>query len=105
MNKTTIAITVLLGIIVSMFSYCLILQDKVNANEEILALQKRNIELDKLIEEEQDWWWVDESARNECMNSCQTSWTKHQEERSKLADSYRLEKENNEKRLGLLLQR
>ena len=54
MNKTTIAITVLLGVIVSMFSYCLVLQDKVNANEEILALQKRNIELDKLIEEEQD---------------------------------------------------
>ena len=101
MNKTTIAITVLLGVIVSMFSYCLILQDKVNANEEILALQKRNIELELLIQEESDGWWVDEDAKTECVES----WTKHQEERSKLAESYRLEKENNDKRLGLLLQR
>ena len=101
MNKTTIAITILLGVIVSMFSYCLILQDKVNANEEILALQKRNIELDQLIQEESDGWWIDEAAKEECKES----WTKHQEERSQLADAYRLEKENNEKRLGLLLQR
>ena len=101
MNKTTIAITILLGIIVSMFSYCLILQDKVNANEEILALQQRNLELDQLIQEESDGWWVDEYAKEECKES----WTKHQEERTKKADDYRAEKQANEERLGLLLQR
>ena len=101
MNRTQIVIAILLGVIVSMFSYCLILQDKVNANEEILALQKRNIELDQLIQAESDGWWVDEYAKEECKES----WTKHQEERSQLADAYRLEKENNEKRLGLLLNR
>lgn len=101
MNKTQTICTVLWGIIVVLLSYIVVIQSKVNANEEILVLQQRNIELDKLIQEESDWWWVDEYAKEECKQS----FIESQQKRNERADEYRAEKQENEERLGLLLQR
>ena len=115
MKKTTIVNIAIAWLFIVILSYIAITQHKVNANEEILALQQRNIELearnaelDKLIQDEQDWWWVDEDAKTECIES----WETHQNNRSKVADWYRAEQDNNnleidsnKKRLGLLLQR
>ena len=101
MNRTTIINIVILSLALVGFTWWGVAQNKVNANEEILSLQKRNIELDKLIQEESEWWWIDEEAKTECV----TSWEEHQQERSKLAEKYREEKKANEKRLGLLLSR
>lgn len=114
MNKTTIINIVILWLAICFGAWGLVAQNKVNANEEILALQKRNIELearnaelDKLIQDEKDWWWVDEDAKTECI----TSWESHQNNRTKVADWYRAEQDNNnleieknKERLGLLLQ-
>lgn len=119
MKKTTIVNIAIAWLFIVILSYIAITQHKVNANEEILALQQRNIELearnaelDKLIQDEKDWWWVDEDARDECVKSCNVSWTNHKNNRSKVADWYRAEQDNNnleidsnKKRLGLLLQR
>ena len=119
MKKTTIVNMVIAWLFIVILSYIVIIQHKVNANEEILALQQRNMELearnaelDKLIQDEKDWWWVDEDARDECVKSCQTSFTDSQNKRSIKADWYRAEKANNndeieknKKKLGLLLSR
>ena len=101
MTKTQTIYTILGWLVVVLLSYIVVIQSKVNANEEILALQQRNIELDKLIQEESDWWWVDEYAIWECEESYRES----QSKRNKKADEYRAEKKENEERLGLLLQR
>lgn len=101
MNRTTIINIIVLLLAICFGAWGLVAQNKVNANEEIISLQKRNIELDKLIQEESEWWWVDEEAKTECV----ASWEEHQQERSKLAEKYREEKKANEKRLGLLLSR
>ena len=119
MNRTTIINIIILSLALVGFTWGGVAQNKVNANEEILALQQRNIELEarnveleNLIQNEKDWWWVDEDARDECVKSCQTSFTDSQNKRSIKADWYRAEKANNndeieknKKKLGLLLSR
>lgn len=118
MTKQNIITLIWFGLAVCFASWWLVAQNKVNANEEILALQQRNIELEarnieleNLIQDEKDWWWVDEDARDECVKSCQTSFTDSQNKRSIKADWYRAEKANNndeieknKKKLGLMLQ-
>ena len=51
MNKTTILNIAIFWLALVWFIGWWVAQNKVNANEEILSLQKRNIELDKLIQE------------------------------------------------------
>lgn len=101
MNKTTILNIAIFWLALVWFIWWWVAQNKVNANEEILSLQKRNIELDKLIQEESDWWWVDEYAKEECKQS----FIESQQKRNERADEYRAEKQENEERLGLLLSR
>ena len=114
MNKTQIIYTVLFWVIIVLFSYIIILQPRVKASEEILQIQQqieelkqKNKQLEADKQEESDWWWVDEDAKAECIQS----WEQHQAERNQnniqrdkdiKANSWRIEKINEE--MGLLLQ-
>ena len=115
MNKTQTIYTILFAVILSMFAYLIVIQPKVNATEKYMELQQekeRLIQENKQLEadkkEESDWWWVDEDAKAECIQSRE----QHQAERNKnniqrdkdiKANSWRIEKINEE--MGLLLQR
>lgn len=114
MNTTQKIYTILFGIILVMFAYIIVIQPKVNASEKYMELQQekeRLIQENKKLEsdkkEESDWWWVDEDAKAECIQS----WTDHQKQRNQnnikrdkdiKANSWRIEKINEE--MGLLLQ-
>ena len=101
MNRTTIINIVILGLALVGFTWWGVAQNKVNANEEILNLQQEKYQLEKEIQEEKDWWWVDEEAKTECI----TSWEQHQEERTKNNDWRRNRIQEIEEKLGLLLSR
>ena len=114
MNKTQTIYTILFGVILSLFAYIIVIQPKVNASEKYLELQQEKellIQANKQLEadkkEESEWWWVDEDAKAECIQSRE----QHQAERNKnniqrdkdiKANSWRIEKINEE--MGLLLQ-
>ena len=100
MNRTTIINIVILGLAICFGAWGLVAQNKVNANEEILNLQQEKYQLEKEIQEEKDWWWVDEEAKTECI----TSWEQHQEERTKNNDWRRNRIQEIEEKLGLLMQ-
>ena len=76
------------------------MQNRAKAWDEFLELQKRNLELEKLIEQSKDAWWIAEDAKQECIES----WNLEQKKEEKNADSYRAEISSNEERMGLLLQ-
>ena len=115
MNRQQTIYTILFGVILSMFAYIIVIQPKVNATEKYMELQQekeRLIQENKQLEadkkEESDWWWVDEDAKAECIQSRE----QHQDQRNKnniqrdkdiKANSWRIEKINEE--MGLLLQR
>ena len=101
MNRTTIINIVILSLALVGFTWGGVAQNKVNANEEILNLQQEKYQLEKEIQEEKDWWWVDEEAKTECI----TSWEQHQEERAKNNDWRRTRIQEIEEKLGLLLSR
>lgn len=93
-------------------SYWLVCNSNAKANEEYMNLAQEkqllieaNNQLNKDKKEESEWWWVDESAKNECIQS----WTDHQSERQKnnvkrdkdiAANSWRIEQI--EKKMGLI---
>lgn len=105
MNKTTILNIAIFWLALVWFIGWWVAQNKVNANEEILSLQQEKYLLEQEIREESDGWWVDEDAREECINSCRVSWNNHQTERTKNNDKRRERIDEIEKRLGLLLSR
>jgi len=105
MNKQQTIYTILFWIILVLFAYIVILQPKVNAGNEILEIQQRLQELDDLEQWEKDKWHIDEWAKYECIDYCNTTFWKQQEEESKKAQEYRDERELLKNRLGLLLQR
>lgn len=115
MNRQQTIYTILFWIIIVLFSYIVILQPKVKASEEMLQIQQqieelklknKQLELDK--KEESDWWWVDEDAKAECIQS----WEQHQDQRNQNNIQREKEIKTNswtiaklEEKLGLLLQR
>lgn len=105
MNRTTIINIIVLWLAICFGAWGLVAQNKVNANEEILSLQQEKYLLEQEIREESDGWWVDEDAREECINSCRVSWNNHQNERTKNNDKRRERIDEIDKRLGLLLSR
>lgn len=100
MDKKTIAATIVLALWIISFSYWAVLQNKASANEEIINLQKRNLELEQLIQQAKDNWHIAEDAKNECVES----WNKEQQKEQKKADAYREELQDNQDKLGLMLQ-
>lgn len=100
MDKKTIAATIVLALWIISFSYWAVLQNKASANEEIINLQKRNFELEQLIQEAKDNWHIAEDAKTECVES----WNKEQQKEQKKADAYREELQDNQDKLGLMLQ-
>lgn len=114
MTKTQIIYTSLFGVIITLSAYIMIMQPKVNASEKYLELQQEKellIQANKQLEadkkEESDWWWIDEDAKAECIQS----WTDHQKQRNQnnikrdkdiKANSWRIEKINEE--MGLIMQ-
>ena len=100
MNRTTIINIIVLWLAICFGAWGLVAQNKVNANEEILNLQQEKYQLEKEIQEEKDWWWVDEEAKTECINS----WEQHKEERTKNNDWRRNRIQEIEEKLGLLMQ-
>jgi hypothetical protein len=105
MNKTTILNIAIFWLALVWFIGWWVAQNKVNANEEILSLQQEKYLLEQEIREESDGWWVDEDAREECINSCRVSWNNHQNERTKNNDKRRERIDEIDKKLGLLLSR
>ena len=104
MDKKTIAATIVLALWIISFSYWAVLQNKASANEEIINLQKRNFELEQLIQEAKDNWHRAEDLKEECVLSCQESWWWIQKEEENKANLYREEMSINGDRLGLMLQ-
>ena len=100
MDKKTIAATIVLALWIISFSYWAVLQNKASANEEIINLQKRNLELEQLIQQAKDNWHIAEDAKAECVES----WNKEQQKEQKKADAYREELQDNQDKLGLMLQ-
>ena len=101
MNKTQTIYTILFWIIITMFTYILVMQPKVNAGNEILEIQQKLIELDNLEQQAKDNWHLAEENKAECIES----WNEQQRKENNLAEAYRTEKAELEERLGLLLQR
>jgi biopolymer transport protein ExbB/TolQ len=100
MDKKTIAATIVLALWIISFSYWAVLQNKASANEEIINLQKRNLELEQLIQQAKDNWHIAENAKAECVES----WNNEQKKEQKKADAYREELQDNQDKLGLMLQ-
>ena len=101
MTKQTLISTIVLWIWVVAFSVGVVSTNKANANEEIINLQKRNFELEQLIQDAKDAWHIAEESKAECIES----WNLEQQKEQKKADAYRAELQENQDRLGLMLQR
>ena len=100
MDKKTIAATIVLALWIISFSYWAVLQNKASANEEIINLQKRNLELEQLIQQAKDNWHIAENAKAECVES----WNNEQKKEQKTAAAYRAALQDNQDTLGLMLQ-
>jgi hypothetical protein len=98
MNTQQKITTIALMIWLVWFTYWLVCQDNAKASEEYLSLaqEKARLELEK--EEESDWWWVDEYAKNECIKS----WEDHQNQRQKNNEKRTQRIEEIKKQMGLL---
>lgn len=115
MNKKTIINIIALWLIVISFTYTAVLKNKVNASEQLITLQKEKLQLietNQLLEaqkqEESDSWWVDEYAKQECIQSWEESQAKRnkrniQRENEITANSWRIEQIDEE--MGLIMQR
>ena len=101
MTKTQTIYTVLLWIILILFSYIVVTQPKVKAWNEILEIQKELQQLDILEQEAKDRWHVAEESKTECINS----WNEQQKKEEKHANDIREKKAELEERLGLIMQR
>jgi len=101
MNKQTILNLILLWLVVIVFSYTAVLQNKVNANEELMALEQEEAQLKADIKEDEDGWWVDEYWKNECVESFEKS----QLNRHTRNDKRRARLEEIEEEKGLILNR
>lgn len=101
MSRTQLIYTILFWIIITMFTYILVMQPKVKAGNEILEIQQKLIELDNLEQQAKDNWHLAESNKAECIES----WNEQQRKESELAESYRTQKADLEERLGLIMQR
>lgn len=101
MNREQTIYTILFWIIITMFTYILVMQPKVKAWNEILEIQQKLIELDDLEQQAKDNWHLAEENKAECIES----WNEQQRKESELAESYRTQKADLENKLGLLLQR
>ena len=62
-----------LAVILISFSYVAVLQNKVNATEELLALEQEEAQLRMEIKEDEDGWRVDEYWKTECVESFEKS--------------------------------
>ena len=98
MKKTTIFTGIALGLFLVLGSYCLVLQNKVNATEEIRQTQARINELKTLITEAQESYQIAEESIKECKDSRTQVMNKAHDD----AEQYRNEISELE---GLLLQR
>ena len=101
MNREQTIYTILFWIIITMFTYILVMQPKVKAWNEILEIQQKLIELDNLEQQAKDNWHLAEENKAECIES----WNEQQRKESELAESYRTQKADLENKLGLLLNR
>ena len=101
MNRQQTIYTILFWIIITMFTYILVMQPKVKAWNEILEIQQKLIELDDLEQQAKDNWHLAEENKAECIESR----NEQQRKESELAESYRTQKADLEEKLGLLLNR
>lgn len=98
-NKIWTIFTSILGVVIlSLGGYIIIQQPKVNAAEEIIAVQNRIDELDKIIEDAKKWYDTAMESKNECISS----WNEQAEEEHRTAEKARAEKKQLE---GFLLNR
>lgn len=100
MTKQNIITIIWFGLAVCFATWWLVAQNKVNANEEILSIQKRLIEIDNEVQQAKDNWHIAEASKEECIQS----WNEQQMRENEKATWLRKEKESLEDRLGLLLQ-
>lgn len=84
MNTQTKITTFAFMLALFWISYWLVCQSNAKASEEYMNLAQEKALLEQEKQEESEWWWVDEYAKNECIQS----FTDHQAQRQK----------NNEKR-------
>lgn len=98
MTKTTIINTIIVAILLVVFSYTAVLQNKVNATEDIRQAQARINELKTLITEAQDSYKIAEESIAECTES----WSAVMNKAHTDAENYRNEISELE---GFLLQR
>ena len=101
MNREQTIYTILFWIIITMFTYILVMQPKVKAGNEILEIQLELQQLDTLEQEAKDRWHIAEESKAECIES----WNYQQEQEQKHAEDIRAKKAELEDRLGLLLSR
>ena len=101
MTKTQIIYTSLFGVIITLLAYILVMQPKVNAQNEILEIQQELQQLEILEKEAKDRWHIAEQSKAECIES----WNKQQEKENKHAEDIREKKAELEERLGLIMQR
>ena len=80
------------------FSYWLVCQSNAKDSERYLQLVQEKQLLEEQIQDEKDGWWVDEYAKQECVDS----WTKKQEDREKTNDKRRSRIEQIENEMGLI---
>lgn len=101
MNKTQIIYTSLFGVIITLLAYIMVIQPKVNAQNEILEIQQELQQLEILEQEAKDRWHIAEQSKAECIES----WNKQQEKENKHAEDIRTQKAELEERLGLIMSR
>lgn len=101
MNKTTILNIAIFWLALVWFIGWWVAQNKVNANEEILSIQKRLIEIDNEVQQAKDNWHIAEASKEECIQS----WNEQQMRENEKATWLREEKKSLENKLGLLLSR
>lgn len=100
MTKTQTIYTILFGVILSLFAYIIVIQPKVNAQNEILEIQQELQQLEILEQEAKDRWHIAEQSKAECIES----WNKQQEKENKHAEDIRTKRSELEEKLGLLMQ-
>ena len=101
MTKQTLFNLISLAVILISFSYVAVLQNKVNATEELLALEQEEAQLRMEIKEDEDGWRVDEYWKTECVESFEKS----QFNRHTRNDKRRARLEQIEEEKGLILNR
>jgi len=101
MTKQTLFNLISLAVILISFSYVAVLQNKVNAMEELLALEQEEAQLKIEIKEDEDGWRVDEYWKTECVQSFEES----QLNRHTNNDKRRARLEEIQEEKGLILNR